>query len=110
MTKFEINLFNLYMGEVPLYKSYWLYYVFGNFIISFPLLFASSNIIQKFLFSFSLYLIINMSYYFLTCLGVWKSSQNYTKNKILALLAKFIVVLGFSTTIFELKNIIKIIY
>jgi hypothetical protein len=110
IAKFEESLLNLFLGNLPLYKSYWIYYVFGNFIISIPLLMVSKSFIGSYIFSFSLYLLINLSYYCISCVGVWRSSQSYKKNKILAFLARLIVVLGISTTLFELKNILEIIY
>ena len=106
----EENLIHLFAGNLPLYKSYWLYYVFGNFVISVPLLMISKSFIGSYIFSFSLYLLINLSYYCISCVGVWRSSHSYKKNKILAFLARLIVVLGISTTLFELKNILEIIY
>tara|TARA_B100000787_G_C16177427_1_gene289826 strand:- start:1284 stop:1622 length:339 start_codon:yes stop_codon:yes gene_type:complete len=110
ITKLEINILNLFAGNLPLYKSYWLYYVFGNFIISIPLLIMSKSMIGNFVFTFSLYLFFNLSYYFISCIGVWRSAQSYKKYKILAFLAKLIIVLGISTTLLELKNILEIIY
>tara|TARA_B100000767_G_scaffold265832_1_gene282382 strand:- start:2316 stop:2654 length:339 start_codon:yes stop_codon:yes gene_type:complete len=110
ITKFEENLLHLFAGNLPLYKSYWLYYVFGNFVISVPLLMISKSFIGSYIFSFSLYLLMNLSYYLVSCVGVWRSSQSYKKNKILAFLARLIVVLGISTTLLELKNILEIIY
>ena len=56
------------------------------------------------------YITVNLSYYLVSCIGVWKSSQLYKGNKIYAFLAKLIVVLGISTTLLELKNILEIIY
>ena len=108
--KLEDNLLSLFAGNLPLYKSYLLYYVFGNFVISIPLLMLSKNFIGTFVFTFSLYLFVNLSYYFVSCIGVWRSSHSYKKNKILAFLARLIVVLGISTTLLELKKIIEIIY
>ncbi len=110
ISKLEQSILNLFAGNLPLYKSYWLYYVFGNFIISIPLLALSKTLIGSFIFTFSLYLLFNLSYYFISCIGVWRSAQSYKKNKIYAFLARIIVVLGISTTLFELKNIFEIIY
>ena len=108
--KLEKNLLMLFLGKIPLYKSYWLYYVFCNFVISIPLLMISKPLIEKFIFTFSLYLVVNLSYYFTSCIGVWRSSQSYDKNKILAFLARLIVVVGISTTLLELRKIFVIIY
>ena len=110
ISKLENNLIKLFRGQLPLYKSYWVYYVLGNFLISAPLLLITKIQIQKFIYSFSLYLVINLIYYFTSCLGVWRSSQHYKGNKILAFLARFVVVIGISTTALELKNILTIIY
>ena len=110
ITNFEINLIKLFKGDLPLYKSYWIYYVLGNFLISAPLLLVTKFQIQKFIYSFSLYLVINLIYYFSSCIGVWRSSQRYKANKILAFLARLVVVIGITTTILELKTIISIIY
>ena len=110
ISKLEDKLLQLFAGNLPLYKSYWLYYVFGNFVMSVPLLIISKSVIGSFIFSFSLYLFVNLSYYLVSCIGVWKSSQLYKGNKIYAFLAKLIVVLGISTTLLELKNILEIIY
>ena len=57
-----------------------------------------------------LYLVLNLIYYFTSCIGVWRSSQKYKGNKILSFLARLIVVIGISTTILELKTILTIIY
>ena len=109
-SKLEINLINLFHGNLPLYKSYWIYYVLGNFAISAPLLIITKIQIQNFIYTFSLYLVLNLIYYFTSCIGVWRSSQTYKGNKILAFLARIIVVIGISTTALELKNIFNIIY
>ncbi len=39
----ENNLIKLFKGDLPLYKSYWIYYVLGNFLISAPLLLSYKN-------------------------------------------------------------------
>ena len=110
ISNLEINLLKLFKGDLPLYKSYWIYYVLGNFLISAPLLLVTKFQIQKFIYSFSLYLVINLIYYFSSCIGVWRSSQKYKGNKILAFLARFVVVIGIITTVLELRNVISIIY
>ena len=110
ISKLEINLINLFQGNLPLYQSYWIYYVLGNFAISAPLLIITKIQIQNFIYTFSLYLVLNLIYYFTSCIGVWRSSQIYKGNKILAFLARIIVVIGISTTALELKNIFNIIY
>ena len=106
----ENNLIKLFKGDLPLYKSYWIYYVLGNFLISAPLLLVTKIQIQKFIYSFSLYLAINLIYYLTSCLGVWRSSQSYKGNKMLSFLARLVVVIGSSTTLLELKTVISIIY
>jgi hypothetical protein len=60
----ENNLIKLFKGDLPLYKSYWIYYVLGNFLISAPLLLVTKIQIQKFIYSFSLYLVINLNLLF----------------------------------------------
>ena len=113
MIKIEIleqNLIKLFKGDLPLYKSYWIYYVLGNFLISAPLLLVTKIQIQKFIYSFSLYLVINLIYYLTSCLGFWRSSQSYKGNKMLSFLAHLVVVIGISTTLLELKTVISIIY
>ena len=108
--KIENNLMELFKGNLPLYKSYWIYYVLVNFLISAPLLLVTKIHIQNFIYTFSLYLVLNLIYYFTSCIGVWRSSQKYKGNKILSFLARLIVVIGISTTILELKTILTIIY
>ena len=108
--KIENNLMELFKGNLPLYKSYWIYYVLVNFLISAPLLLVTKIHIQNFIYTFSLYLVLNLIYYFTSCIGVWRSSQKYKGNKILSFLARLIVVIGISTTIIELKTILTIIY
>lgn len=110
ISNLEINLLKLFKGDLPLYKSYWIYYVLGNFLISAPLLLVTKFQIQKFIYSFSLYLVINLIYYFSSCIGVWRSSQKYKGNKILGFLARFVVVIGIITTVLELRTVISIIY
>ena len=110
ISNLEINLLKLFKGDLPLYKSYWIYYVLGNFLISAPLLLVTKFQIQKFIYSFSLYLVTNLIYYFSSCIGVWRSSQKYKGNKILAFLARFVVVIGIITTVLEFKTVISIIY
>ena len=110
ISNLELNLLKLFKGDLPLYKSYWIYYVLGNFLISAPLLLVTKFQIQKFIYSFSLYLVINLIYYFSSCIGVWRSSQRYKGNKILAFLARFVVVIGIITTVLELRTVISIIY
>jgi hypothetical protein len=67
ISKLEINLINLFQGNLPLYKSYWIYYVLGNFAISAPLLIITKVQIQNFIYTFSLYLVLNLNllFYFL---------------------------------------------
>ena len=108
--KIENNLMELFKGNLPLYKSYWIYYVLINFFISAPLLLVTKIHIQNFIYTFSLYLVLNLIYYFTSCIGVWRSSQKYKGNKILSFLARLVVVIGISTTILELKTILTIIY
>ena len=110
IVKIENNLMELFKGNLPLYKSYWIYYVLVNFLISAPLLLVTKIHIQNFIYTFSLYLVLNLIYYFTSCIGVWRSSQKYKGNKILSFLARLIVVIGISTTILELKTILTIIY
>mgnify|MGYP001057498768 CR=1 FL=1 len=110
LSNLEINLINLFQGKLPLYKSYWIYYVLGNFAISAPLLLITKIQIQNFIYTFSLYLVLNLIYYFTSCLGVWRSSQHYKGNKILSFLARFVVVIGITTTALEFRNILNIIY
>ena len=110
ISNLELNLLKLFKGDLPLYKSYWIYYVLGNFLISAPLLLVTKFQIQKFIYSFSLYLVINLIYYFSSCIGVWRSSQSYKGNKILAFLARIVVVIGIITTVLELRTVISIIY
>ncbi len=110
LSKLELNLINLFQGNLPLYKSYWIYYVLGNFAISAPLLLITKVQIQNYIYTFTLYLVLNLIYYFTSCIGVWRSSQHYKGNKILSFLARFVVVIGISTTALELKNILTIIY
>ena len=110
LSKLEINLSNLFQGNLPLYKSYWIYYVLGNFAISAPVLLITKIQFQNYIYSFSFYLVLNLIYYFTSCIGVWRSSQHYKGNKILSFLARFVVVIGISTTALELKNILTIIY
>tara|TARA_Y100000768_G_C23688546_1_gene545749 strand:+ start:173 stop:520 length:348 start_codon:yes stop_codon:yes gene_type:complete len=109
-TNFEINLIKLFRGELPLYKSYWIYLVFGNFLITLPLYMLSKNTINIFIFTFSLYLVIKFIYYFTCCIGVWRSSQNYKGEKIFSFLARLAVVISLSTNIFYFRNFIAIIY
>ena len=110
IVRVEKNLIELFKGNLPLYKSYWIYYVLVNFLISAPLLLVTKIHIQKFIYSFSMYLVLNLIYYFSSCIGVWRSSQKYKGNKLLSFLARLIVVIGISTTILELKTILTIIY
>ena len=110
ISNLELNLLKLFKGDLPLYKSYWIYYVLVNFLISAPLLLVTKIHIQKFIYSFSMYLVLNLIYYFTSCIGVWRSSQKYKGNKLLSFLARLIVVIGISTTILELKTILTIIY
>ena len=110
IVRVEKNLIDLFKGNLPLYKSYWIYYVLVNFLISAPLLLVTKIHIQKFIYSFSMYLVLNLIYYFTSCIGVWRSSQKYKGNKLLSFLARLIVVIGISTTILELKTILAIIY
>ena len=110
IVRVEKNLIELFKGNLPLYKSYWIYYVLVNFLISAPLLLVTKVHIQKFIYSFSMYLVLNLIYYFTSCIGVWRSSQKYKGNKLLSFLARLIVVIGISTTILELKTILTIIY
>ena len=108
--KIENNLMELFKGNLPLYTSYWIYYVLVNFLISAPLVLVTKIHRQNFIYTFSLYLVLNLIYYFTSCIGVWRSSQKYKGNKILSFLARLIVVIGISTTILELKTILTIIY
>ena len=50
LSKIENNLIELFKGNLPLYKSYWIYYVLVNFLISAPLLLVTKIHIQNFIF------------------------------------------------------------
>jgi len=108
--KLEDNLLNLFAGNLPLWKSFWIYYMFGNFVVNIPLFMFMQFYNGSYIFSFSLYLIIHLSYYCISCVGVWWSSQSYKKNKILPFLAKLYIVLELSAALFKYKNILEIIY
>ena len=52
IVRVEKNLIELFKGNLPLYKSYWIYYVLVNFLISAPLLLVTKIHIQKFIYTF----------------------------------------------------------
>jgi hypothetical protein len=69
ISKLEINLINLFQGNLPLYKSYWIYYVLGNFAISAPLLIITKVQIQNFIYTF--FLIFGFKSYLLFYFLYW---------------------------------------
>ena len=102
IVRVEKNLIELFKGNLPLYKK-----IIRDYEKN---LLVTKIHIQKFIYSFSMYLVLNLIYYFTSCIGVWRSSQKYKGNKLLSFLARLIVVIGISTTILELKTILTIIY
>ena len=99
LSNLEINILKLFKGDLPLYKSYWIYYFLGNFLVSAPLMLIPIFQIQKFFYTKSILLLIYLFYYFISCVGVWKSSQRYKGNKFLASLARFVIIIGVASTI-----------
>ena len=111
ISNFEISLIKLFNGDLPLYKSYWIYYFLGNFLVSAPLILIPIFQIQKFFYTKSILLLIYLFYYFISCVGVWKSSQKYKGNRFLASLARFIIIIGVASTILlEARSISISIY
>ena len=99
----EKNLIELFKGNLPLYKSYWIYYFFINLVISLPVFFIVK--FTNFAYTLTLILVLKFIYYFVSCIGVWKSSQKYNGSKVLSFLARFAVVIELSLTILNIKNI-----
>ena len=110
ISKLEINLIKLYLGELPLWKSYWVYYFLGNLIVSLPQLFFLILQIHTFVYTMTLYLVLNIVFYIITCIGVWKSSLRYNGTKILSFLARFVIVIGIILNFSSFKNYIGFIY
>ena len=105
--KIEQNIIQLYRGDLPLYKSYWVYYFFINIVLSIPVIVIVR--FTNFFYTLTIILLIKFIYYFISCIGVWKSSQKYQGNKVLSFLARFAVVIELSMTILNIQNI-KILY
>ena len=103
IVKVEKNLIELFKGNIPLYKSYWIYYFFINIVISLPVFLIVK--FTNFAYTLTLILVIKFIYYLVSCMGVWKSSQKYKGSKVLSFLARFAVVIELSLTILNIKNI-----
>ena len=110
VNQLEINLIKLYLGELPLWKSYWIYYFLGNLIASLPQLLFVILQIHTFVYTMTLYLVLSIVFYILTCIGVWKSSLRYNGSKILSFLARFVIVIGIIFNFSGFKNYLGIIY
>ena len=103
----EQKIIQLYKGDIPLYKSYWFYYFFINIVISIPVFLIFR--FTEFVYTLTIILLIKFIYYFISCIGVWKSSLKYQGSKFFSFLARFAVVVELSLTILNIPNI-KILY
>ncbi len=103
----EQKIIQLYRGDLPLYKTYWVYYFFMNIVISIPVFVIVR--FTNFVYTLTIILLIKFIYYFISCIGVWKSSQKYQGNKVFSFLARFAVVIELSMTILNVQNV-KILY
>ena len=101
---------SLWMGNIPLREAFWLYGVIGPALAVF-LVFQ----VTKFIFSYLnasaiaiflalfMYTIAFYFYYFVACIGIWRSTKQYTGPKLLSVLAKLAILL------FVLYNAVSLI-
>ena len=92
-------LLRLWRGEITLWKTFWLFGVFGGIIIgSVPVLITHTITINANikLAAFSL-LTLSMTYLIIVLVGIWRSSNKYAalyRKSINSKLAKFAAILG----------------
>lgn len=84
-------LSNLIKGEIALWKTYWLFGVVGNIIVTILI-----NVFAQFSESlFLIMLIIAIIYKIGVFIAIWNSASKYIGLKIWAIVAKIMVILGF---------------
>ena len=91
----------LWRGEYSLAKTYWLFAIFINLILSFPIgLFEtlSPQTQASIRFLFIPYFFIFGVYNIITAIGLWRSANNYQKFFFWKYLAKTIAVISFLVT------------
>lgn len=76
-------------GDFGLAKTYWLFGVLGNFLISLPL-----NLLTG-LVPIAVYSLFSLAYGVTVLLGIWNAANRYTGFKLWAILAKLAAILGF---------------
>ena len=75
-------------GDFGLAKTYWLFGVLGNLILTLPM-----DGIDNFT-PFAIYSLLCLAYSVTVLLGIWNSANRYTGFKLWAILAKLAAILG----------------
>lgn len=100
----------LWKGEIPLCKTFWLYGLLGNTILSLAMLLTVglSSVYKSLLGYFAVLLIVLIAIIYQGIIygGLWRSADNYTGNPLWKYLAKWIAVLGIFSIIIEISNFI----
>lgn len=97
----------LWRGEIPLVRAYWLFGFAGNFLLGIPFIVWEASEQVPSIVIFLLYFGIAVIYSFVVLIGIWRSATKYhdecrmqvsphkKKKRFWAILAKISVVLGF---------------
>ena len=90
-------LIKLWQGNYSLVKTYWLFNVLVGMLLSIPTsLIAKLDNATKLNYYWLIFSFVCISglYAFIGLVGLWRSSNKYTGNKVLALLAKVVTCIG----------------
>ena len=96
-------LYKIYQGGYSLPVTYWFFGVGVSIFLT---------ILNEIIFSYSsnlivlLFLLLNIAYTFIVCVGVWRAADNYNGKQHWAILAKCAVILSIAKTISTYLGII----
>lgn len=88
-------------GDFGLAKTYWLFGVLGNLLISITLNFLTG-------LAMAIYSLFSLAYGVTVLLGIWNAANRYTGFKLWAILAKLAAILGFLFVILSIILLLSI--
>jgi hypothetical protein len=91
----------LWSGDIPLVKTFWLYYFVGGYLVAFPFYISRSGVIDNIIVVFLLlsWVPVWILYFVLVMVAVWRSANKYTGPPYWVTLAKGMVGVGVITSL-----------
>lgn len=97
----------LWRGDVPLVKTYWIYGVGVSLLLNVALLALTSMLSSVPAVSLPLFVlgILSILYTLFIAVGIWRSASKYQGNKVWAVLAKIMVVFSILRTVLNVVGV-----